>query len=177
MKNAANALANEADKYIYNLYTEATRTITCEEVTVDNIIDYLIDARTSLLGANVIVTSDIVIEVSPAIAGLILKAKLNLATDNTDVLENGCIGSIGGCKIFVSNNIYVSEGVNGGPAYKCMARTKRAIAYAEQLSEIDAYRPERRFADAVKGLHLYGAKLVYPNELIVLDLEVPPVMD
>lgn len=177
MKNAANALANEADRYIYNLYTEATRTITCEEVTVDNIIDYLIDARTSLLGANVTDPRDIVIEVSPAIAGLILKAKLNLATDNTDVLENGCIGSIGGCKIFVSNNIYVSEGVNGGPAYKCMARTKRAIAYAEQLSEIDAYRPERRFADAVKGLHLYGAKLVYPNELIVLDLEVPPVMD
>ena len=177
MKNAANALANEADRYIYNLYTEATRTITCEEVTVDNIIDYLIDARTSLLGANVTDPRDIVIEVSPAIAGLILKAKLNLSTDNTDVLENGCIGSIGGCKIFVSNNIYVSEGVNGGPAYKCMARTKRAIAYAEQLSEIDAYRPERRFADAVKGLHLYGAKLVYPNELIVLDLEVPPVMD
>ena len=177
MKNAANALANEADKYIYSLYTQATRTITCNEITVDNVIDYLIDARTLLLGANVTDPRDIVIEVSPAIAGMILKAKVNLSTDNTDALENGCIGSIGGCKIFVSNNIYFAEGMNGGPSYKCMARTKRAIAYAEQLSEIDAYRPERRFADAVKGLHLYGAKLVYPNELIVLDLEVPPVMD
>lgn len=177
MKNAANALANEADKYIYNLYANATRTITCELVTVDNIVDLLIDARTMLLGANVTDPRDIVIEVSPDIAGLILKAKCNLATDNTDALENGCIGSIGGCKIYVSNNISYSEGMNGGPAYKCFARTKRAIAYAEQLSEIDAYRPERRFADAVKGLHLYGAKLVYPNELVVLDLEVPPVMD
>ena len=173
MKNAANALANEADKYIYNLYTQATRTITCEEVTVDNVIDYLIDARTILLNANVTDPRDIVIEVSPGIAGLILKAKVNLSTDNTDALENGCIGNIGGCKIFVSNNIFASEGMNGGPAYKCLARTKRAIAFAEQLSEIDAYRPERRFADAVKGLHLYGAKVVYPNELVVLDLEMP----
>ena len=46
---------------------------------------------------------------------------------------------------------------------------KRAIAFAEQLSEISAYRPEKRFADAVKGLHLYGAKVVYPNELVVIE--------
>ena len=172
MKNAANALANEADKYIYNLYTQATRTITCEEVTVDNVIDYLIDARTILLNANVTDPRDIVIEVSPGIAGLILKAKVNLSTDNTDALENGCIGNIGGCKIFVSNNIFASEGMNGGPAYKCLARTKRAIAFAEQLSEIDAYRPERRFADAVKGLHLYGAKVVYPKEMVALAVSI-----
>ena len=112
-------------------------------------------------------------EVSPAVAGLILKAKVNLATDNTDSLENGCIGSIAGCKIFVSNNIHFEEGIDGGTLYKCFARTKRAIAYAEQLSEIDAYRPELRFADAVKGLHLYGAKLIYPFELVVLDMTVP----
>jgi hypothetical protein len=53
-----------------------------------------------------------------------------------------------------------------------MARSKRAIAFAEQLSEIDAYRPERRFADAVKGLHLYGAEVIYPSEMVRLDLTV-----
>ena len=94
-----------------------------------------------------------------------------LSTDNTDALENGCIGSIGGCKVFVSNNIYTLES-EGGAVHKCIARTKRAIAFAEQLSEIDAYRPELRFADAVKGLHLYGAKVVYPKEMVLLDLNV-----
>ena len=44
--------------------------------------------------------------------------------------------------------------------------------FAEQLSEINAYRPEKRFADAVKGLHLYGAKVVYPTEMVLLDLTV-----
>lgn len=171
MKNAASALANAADKYIYSLYAEAGSTITDTAVTAEKIIDHLIDARTKLFSNNVSDASDIVIEVSPAIAGLILKAKVNLSTDNTDSLENGCLGSIGGCKIFVSNNI-TSLREEGGMNYKCFARTKRAIAFAEQLSEIDAYRPELRFADAVKGLHLYGAKVVYPEEMVVLDLTI-----
>jgi len=170
MKNAANALANDADSYVFNLYSQAGKTLTSEAVTTENIVDLLIDARTALFEGNVSDPGDIVIEVSPEIAGLILKAKVHLSTDNTDSLEAGCIGSIGGCKIFVSNNIVKVEG-ESGYTHKCFARTKRAIAFAEQLSEIDAYRPELRFADAVKGLHLYGAKVVYPNEMVLLNLK------
>ena len=172
MKIAANALADTADSYVYGLYSNAETTLTCDDTTAENIINLLIDARTTLFSKNVSDAKDIVFEVSPEIAGMILKAKVNLATDNGEALENGCIGSIGGCKIFVSNNIYRvknSEAV----VHKCLARTKRAIAFAEQLSEIDAYRPELRFADAVKGLHLYGAKVVYPSEMVLLNLSIP----
>ena len=172
MKHAASALADEADRYVFGLYANATKTVRSDSVNVDNIINTLIDARTTLLKANVTDSNDIVIEVSPEIAGIILKAKVGLSTNNTDALEKGCIGSIGGCKIFVSNNI-VSTTKENGTNYKCLARTKRAIAFAEQLSEIEAYRPELRFADAVKGLHLYGAKVVYPTEMVLLDLTVP----
>ena len=171
MKNAASALANDADRYIYSLYAQAGSRITCEDVTTENIVNLIIDARTKLFTNNVADPEDIVIEVTPEIAGLIMKAKVNLSTDNTDLMETGCIGAIGGCKIFVSNNVKKMEG-DTGYEHKCLARTKRAIAFAEQLSEIDAYRPELRFADAVKGLHLYGAKVVYPNEMVLLDLNV-----
>ena len=171
MKNAASALANAADKYVYSLFSEAGSSITDGNVTAETIVGHLIDARTKLFAKNVADASDIVIEVSPEIAGLILKAKVNLATDNQEALENGFLGSIGGCKIFVSNNI--SKGMTEtGTSHKCIARTKRAVAFAEQLSEIDAYRPELRFADAVKGLHLYGAKVVYPDEMVLLNLTV-----
>ena len=171
MKNAASALANAADKYVYSLFSEAGSSITDGNVTAETIVGHLIDARTKLFAKNVADASDIVIEVSPEIAGLILKAKVNLSTDNQEALENGFLGSIGGCKIFVSNNI--SKGMTeSGTSHKCIARTKRAVAFAEQLSEIDAYRPELRFADAVKGLHLYGAKVVYPDEMVLLNLTV-----
>lgn len=171
MKNAASALANDADNYVFGLYSQAGSTIACENTSEDTIVNLIIDARTKLFTNNVSDPGDIVIEVTPEVAGMILKAKVNLSTNNTDVMEAGCIGAIGGCKIFVSNNIKKVSG-GSGVQHKCLARTKRAIAFAEQLSEIDAYRPELRFADAVKGLHLYGAKVVYPNEMVLLDLTV-----
>ena len=171
MKNAAAALADSADRYIYSLAEEASNYMARKDVSVENIIDILINARTMLMNKNVSNASDIVIEVTPEIAGMILKAKVALSTDNGEALENGCLGSIGGCKIFVSNNLTRASS-EGGVLHKCVARTKRAIAYAEQISEVEAYRPELRFADAVKGLHLYGAKVVYPNEMVILNLTV-----
>jgi hypothetical protein len=43
-----------------------------------------------------------------------------------------------------------------------------ATTFAEQINEVEAYRPERRFGDAVKGLHLYGAAVIETNALAVL---------
>ncbi len=171
MKNAADSLAGDADKYVFNLYSKITSKITEADTNVSNILDRIIDARQKLYEGNVSDASEVVIEVSPAISSLILKAKLDLATDNTAALENGYLGSIGGCKIYVSNNI-AKETSNSVTYHKCFVRTKRAIAFAQQLSEIDAYRPEKRFADAVKGLHLYGAEIIYPSEIVLLDLGI-----
>ena len=163
VRNAAAALANTADQYVFSLCVKAGSNI-AGNVTEDNVLDLIIDARTKLLENNVCDPGDIVIEVSPAVGALILKNKINISNSDT-ALETGCIGTVAGCKVFISNNIVVS-----GNTHKCLARSKRAIAFAEQLSEMDAYRPEKRFADAVKGLHLYGAEVIYPSEMVRLDL-------
>ena len=168
MSAAASALSDEADSYVYSLYADAGKTYKVDGVTEDNVIYSIIEAKQKLYENNVTDTSGIVIEVSPAIATLILKAKLLVASDNTSELDTGCIGSISGCKVYVSNNIKVVE-KDDYLYHKCLIRTKRAISFAEQLSEIEAFRPEKRFADAVKGLHLYGAKVVYPNEMVLFD--------
>ena len=174
MRVAASALANDADTYVYSLYSSVSsdKTITNEETTAQNIIDNIISAREKLYSGNVGDNNEIVIEVSPAVASLILKAKVTLSNDTSDsALDGGVLGTIAGCKIYVSNNIQTAA--EGGVTYhKCFVRTKRAIAFADQLSEICAYRPESRFADAVKGLHLYGAKIIYPNELVLLNLGI-----
>lgn len=169
MRVAASALANTADSYVFGLYGDAGKTITEDNATAENIMDMIIAARTTLYGSGVGDASDVVLEVSPEVAALILKAKITLSTDNGESLDTGCLGSMSGCKIYVSPNI-VKEESDGKTYHKCLARTKRAIAFAEQLSEIDAYRPEKRFADAVKGLHLYGAKVVHPAEMVLLNL-------
>lgn len=171
MRTAAAALASAADKYVYSLYSGAAATVKNSAATSSNILDTIIDARTKLLEKNVTDPGDIVIEVSPAVASLIFKGKLAYVGD--EILESGCIGNVAGCRVYVSNNVASgTDETDKKKYYKCLARSKRAIAFAEQLSEVDAYRPEKRFADAVKGLHLYGAKVVYPNELVLLDISV-----
>lgn len=166
MKKAASALANTADNYVFGLVGECdeANVIDLGTASAENVIDSILGVRTKLYRSNVYDADDIVFEVSPEIGELILKAKINIATNNREALETGCIGSVCGTKIYVSNNI-----VRDGNVHKCVARSKRSVAFAEQLSEIEAYRPEKRFADAVKGLHLYGAKIVFPEEYFVMQ--------
>ena len=170
VRQAADALADAADKYVYGLHSAVENNVTHTEVNAENIFNIILEAILNLQEKGV--RDDMILEVSPYIASLILKAKISILSDNSSAVENGCIGSIAGVKVFVSNNIQVrSEGMTY--FYQCFLRTKRAITFAQQLSEIEAYRPELRFADAVKGLHLYGAKVVYPNEIMVLSLNFP----
>lgn len=167
MRLAASALSDVADKYVYSLHSEVAseNTLTAEALTKEGVVDFLLSARQKLLEKNVPGNEDIILEVSPAVASLITKAQILSGTNNEQALDKGCIGKFLGFKIYVSNNVFSS-----GEVYKCFARTKRAIAFAEQINEVEAYRPESRFADAVKGLHLYGAKIVYPNELLLLNI-------
>ena len=170
MRTAAKALANYADSYVYSLYTEvdSNHVISATGKSNEEIVDIIIKAIINF--QNIGVHDDLVLEVSPEVASKIYRAKLDLLSDNNDLFETGCIGSIAGCKIYVTHNLHT---VPEGPflKYKCFLRTKRAIAFAEQLSEIEAYRPELRFADAVKGLYLYGAKIVYPDELKIIEID------
>ena len=170
LKTAAASLSKEADLYVYSLTPRADTTV-MKTVTVDTVIETLIDARTLLLKNGVADPSEIVIELTPEIAAMVMKAKIALSTDNTAPLENGCIGAIGGSKIFVSPHLSVTD-EGESMTHICLMRTRRAIAFAEQLSEVEAYRPERRFADAVKGLHLYGAAVVRADEMVELRLTV-----
>jgi len=82
---------------------------------------------------------------------------------------NGMIGRAAGFDIYLSNNVPYAA---GPVEYKILCGTNYATSYAEQISKVEAYRPELRFADAVKGLHLYGGKVVYPEALALIIADV-----
>jgi hypothetical protein len=80
---------------------------------------------------------------------------------------NGQVGYCAGFRLIMSNNV---PNLPGAPAteWKIVAGTDLATSFAEQISEVEGYRPELRFADAMKGLHLYGARVVRPQALALL---------
>ena len=128
--------------------------------------DYLVDLNTKLTEANVAKMGRWV--VIPAFYhGLLLKDDrfVGNGTDyNQAILEGGEVGKAAGFTVYVSNNVPHTEGAK----YKVIAGTTEAGSYAEQILNTEAYRPEKRFSDAVKGLHTYGAKVLQSKCIAVL---------
>jgi hypothetical protein len=57
-------------------------------------------------------------------------------------------------------------GTASSSTHQIIAGYKGAATYGEQIEKTEAYRPQKRFSDAIKGLHVYGAKITRPNNLI-----------
>ena len=162
MKTAAAGLANAADAYVYSLWEFANYSITDDAVTAQKFVAHVGDLKAQMIQSGVLDFDEVVVEVSPNVAALLLKGNV---LHDTSESELGLLGKIQGLKVYVSNNVYVDE----DGYHKCIMRTKRAVAFAEKFIT-KCYTPENRFADAVKGLHLYGAKIVYPAEYRILDV-------
>lgn len=88
-------------------------------------------------------------------------------------LRNGVVGEAAGFTIVKSNNVPTATDATAGTSFKIQASTPMARSFAEQIVETEAYRPERRFADALKGLHVYGGKVVRPEALAVAHVKRP----
>lgn len=92
------------------------------------------------------------------------------------VLQTGEVGTVLGFKMMCSNNI--PEGTAGTPpavSNFVIAGHSIATTMAYQITKVEAYRPPDSFSDAVKGLHLYGGKIVRPEALVVQDTDVTVV--
>lgn len=87
---------------------------------------------------------------------------------NTAALLNGMIGEAAGFSLKQSNNVPVS-----GTDYSVVAGLKDATTYAEQIVKVEGYRPQLRFGDALKGLHVYGGKVVEPASLVTFTQTRP----
>ncbi len=128
--------------------------------------DYLVDLGVVLNEANVPMMGRWVV-VPPWFHGLLLKDPRFVGNGtgyNQAILQGGLVGEAAGFQIHLSNNVPNTS----GSKYKIIAGTNAAGAFAEQLVELEAYRLEKNFSDAVKGLHVYGAKVVQPKALAVM---------
>jgi len=179
MLQAAYALRDTADQYVAGLYTDiatanligTTASPKTDLGTAGQPYKYLVDLGVLLDEANVPTDGRWVI-VPPWFHGLLLQDTKFVSSGSSqaeDRLANGMIGEAAGFNIFKSNNVPNTSATK----YRIMAGHPMAWSFAEQVNKIESYRPEKRFADAVKGLHLYGAKLVRPTAIAVLTANKP----
>ena len=83
------------------------------------------------------------------------------------VLANGIVdGDVAGFRMAVSANVAKDDDV-----FHVAAATPKAATYAEQIVELEPYRQEKNFADAIKGLHVCGGEIVRPDLMTVMHLK------
>jgi len=100
---------------------------------------------------------------------------LNADFGETGALRNGLVMSKwNGFRVYVSNNL---PSVGTGPATTgtgdqnanygvIVAGHDSAVATAEQINKTETYRDPDSFADIVRGMHLYGRKILRPEALV-----------
>lgn len=117
-------------------------------------------ALTTLQKNGVKKATNVVAVIDPDVLEILEGEVENLRTANDGIVTNGYSGKTSGIEIYVSNNL---------PPKTMFVFTKgRSVAHAKQLNEVEAYRPQGLFSDAVKGLSCYGTKVCKSNEVVLI---------
>lgn len=168
MRKAAYALADTADGHIASLHSDAGISITAGNTQSDDVIPLLSELGRRMSENNVPQAGRWLV-VPPWFQAKLVLAQVVEETQNItsdDALRNGWVGRCFGFDVYMSNNL---NEVATTPQHNLLAGTNRAISFAEQVVKLEAYRPEDAFSDAVKGLHVYGAKVIDPASLASID--------
>lgn len=107
-------------------------------------------------------------------------ARLTIMNNKLDasagaIMNDAYIGKVAGMDVYESLNAPHLSGTVGitGSVDVVMAGHSIALTKAEGINKVEGYRPPYRFADAVKGLAIYGAKTVRPYAIAVAYLQHP----
>ncbi|HFC9327425.1 TPA: P22 coat protein - protein 5 domain protein [Enterococcus faecium] len=172
MQRAGYAMADVIDQDIFGRYVQAGIKVGTE--AAPTVIDTPEKAYDTLVDLGVKLDEKNVPKVGRKIAlpawyfGLL--AKDQRFTRDLTILANGVVEgvTVGRFELLQSNNLATTEtGV-----VHALADTTQAISFANQIVETEAYRPEKNFSDAVKGLSVWGRKVVQPDCLI--DFVISP---
>ena len=174
---SARGLAKVLDTHLLTkMTTDAAAVLTAQDVaTADAAFLLLRRLRMTLNKANVPTDGRFVI-FSPEFEALVLGDNRFIDASrygtNTPIM-NGEIGRAIGFRCLTSNNLPAgTAGTAPEVSNFVIAGHPMATTLAEQINKVEAYRPQDSFGDAIKGLHLYGSRVVRPEALAVCDVDV-----
>ena len=102
---------------------------------------------------------------------------LNADFGGTGLMNGLVLNNLHGFRVYVSNNLpYLGTGpaTTGALAQETnfgviVAGQDEAVASAEQINKVENYRDPDSFADIVRGMHLYGRKILCPEAIVTAN--------
>lgn len=170
-------LTSEADEYASGLMnTNAGNTLTAAtSVDTTSAYDVLVDLRTSLTKSNTPADGRWVV-VPPEFYAVLLKDDRFIRADaagTTMGLRNANVGNAAGFSVLESNTVpfTAGDGSTTSDTWTLIAGHSIATTYAEQIAQVKAVDLQDTFGEGVKGLHLYGGKVIRPDNLAKIDVD------
>jgi hypothetical protein len=165
---AGKGLALEGDMYVASIVkaaADAEEIAASEEIvlTPANAMASVEDGFAVLYGNDCKVSDMFYLEFAPKVFTTYRQQLTELSTNNPEILKKGAVGKINNAYVCIENCLPESD-----TAHYNILRTNKAIAFVEQIDKIEHYRPEDAFTDAVKGLYVFGAKVVRPEQIYVM---------
>ena len=132
-------------------------------ISKTTVLDYIVDIGTVLDEANAPEGNRFII-IPAKMAGMIKKSDLkdaSLTGDSVSVLRNGRLGMIDRFTVYMSHNLKVDT----GGKFNLIAGHKMGFTFASQMTEMETIRSESTFGNIIRGLQVYGYKVVKPEAL------------
>lgn len=170
---AGKGLALEGDLYVAEVIKTAADggevAVSSSEIalTASNAMASVEDGFATLYGNDCKVSDTFYLELAPKAFTTYRQQLTELSTNNPEILKKGAVGKINNAYVCVENCLPKSA-----TAYYNILRTEKAVAFAEQIDKVEKYRPEDAFTDAVKGLYVFGAKVVRPAEIYIMKTKI-----
>ena len=170
INSAVYAIRDTVDQYLATMHTDAGITAnlgdstTPIEINSSNVAEYIIKIGRLLDDNNVPRDGQRFIVIPPFMLEDLVLADVVKSTDNVQTLANGLVTQYAGFNIRVSNNVVNTA----SKKYKVIAGHPIACTFASQAGKIESGRLEDSFHDYVRGLYLYGMKVIKPDALACL---------
>ena len=163
---AGDSLAADADEFLGALLFDEGTAVDGVSVTDEkSAYNLFLDARKAMSKADVPDDGLRVAVVNAELESLLLGHDSKLTSFDTSGdtagLRNATVGQLLGFRVVRSNHLPENDSPAG------VFFHQRAAAFVSQISEIEALRAENKFADRVRGLHVYGGKVVKPEGVYV----------
>ena len=164
-EKSVHKLAVNRDSYVAGLIKGATNATTASALSAEAVKEAIDEAIVALRERNF--DEEGVIEISPAVYNVFKNHLITLSTNNPEYIKKGIVGVYDGFEVIMSNNM-----AKDSTYVYCDVRGKKAIAFAGQINKVEACRAEKRFADIVKGLDTFGAKVIDEARIQVVKVPV-----
>jgi hypothetical protein len=169
-KDAAESMriAVETD-VLANVVTGASTIGSQTTITSTNILTSILDIAKELDELNIPEEGRFIV-LPPSMVSLLKQSELRqayLTGDATSPLRNGQVGQVDRFTVYQSNMLYTPASGTDATYTHVLAGHPKAITFASQFTNTETVRLESTFGDGVRGLKVYGRKVVTPDCLAV----------